>query len=530
MCVCVFSHCWEMCGVVWCGVVVALWSLCVLCVSAHEGTQPAAVRLALGDTRDAVTVTWATAEPTRESVVRWGPFGTGAAMGGGPLTDVARGAQRNFTDGGAEKRSHMIHTVRLARLVAGRRYSYVAGDPSGGWSDVFFFVAPRSDAQISKDALRIIAYCDMGDTNSLTLADVQEEVRQKNYDVLIHCGDFAYDLDTDNGRVGDAWMRSIEPVSAYLPYMVSPGNHEESYNFSHFKARFDMPGEQARATDNHYYSFDMGPAHIVAYNTEAFFWPQHFDVEYMRRMYKWLEEDLARANANRQAVPWIIVHGHRPMYCVVSDHVTGHCDGEQEASRRGIPSECDVDDAHLCSAVASGANSVTFPVEDLFFKYGVDLAFYGHVHDYERYWPVYNETVMNGTHTELGLYYEPKATVHVTTGSGGNPEMIYGPKFWKPPPRGLCTRDSPWCAFQSGYFPRDGQMADFTYSRLTVHNSTHLDWEQWSSIDEGVIDRFTVVQPRHGPFPGADDVAKERLRLRLRRLGPSDVSSLKTDV
>ncbi|XRB23524.1 IPT/TIG domain-containing protein [Pseudoscourfieldia marina] len=120
-------------------------------------------------------------------------------------------------------------------------------------------------------------------------------------------------------------------------------------------------------------------------------------------------------------------------------------------------------------------------------------------------------------------------SVHVTTGSGGNPEMIYGPKFWKPPPRGLCTRDSPWCAFQSGYFPRDGQMADFTYSRLTVHNATHLDWEQWSSIDHAVIDRFTVVQPHHGPFEGAGDVAKERHghSLRLRRLeGRCDIDDI----
>jgi hypothetical protein len=44
---------------------------------------------------------------------------------------------------------------------------------------------------------------------------------------------------------------------------------------------------------------------------------------------------------------------------------------------------------------------------------------------------VYNETVMNGTDITLSRYLEPAATVHVTTGSGGNPEMI--DKVWPHP-------------------------------------------------------------------------------------------------
>lgn len=32
----------------------------------------------------------------------------------------------------------------------------------------------------------------------------------------------------DNGYVGDEFMRQIEPIAAYLPYMTCPGNHEEA--------------------------------------------------------------------------------------------------------------------------------------------------------------------------------------------------------------------------------------------------------------------------------------------------------------
>jgi hypothetical protein len=29
------------------------------------------------------------------------------------------------------------------------------------------------------------------------------------------------------GCVGDEFMRQIEPIAAYLPYMTCPGNHEQ---------------------------------------------------------------------------------------------------------------------------------------------------------------------------------------------------------------------------------------------------------------------------------------------------------------
>ena len=36
-----------------------------------------------------------------------------------------------------------------------------------------------------------------------------------------------------------------------------------------------------------------------------------------------------------------------------------------------------------------------FSVERLMYDYGVDLALFGHVHDYSRFLPSYNDTVLN---------------------------------------------------------------------------------------------------------------------------------------
>lgn len=46
-------------------------------------------------------------------------------------------------------------------------------------------------------------------------------------------------------------------------------------NYSHYRNRFSMPGK----TDNMYYSFDIGPVHFIALNTETYYNNTHYNVE-----------------------------------------------------------------------------------------------------------------------------------------------------------------------------------------------------------------------------------------------------------
>ena len=48
-------------------------------------------------------------------------------------------------------------------------------------------------------------------------------------------------------------------------------------------------------------------------------------------------------------------------------------------------------------------------------EHGVDLSIWAHEHAYERMFPVYNGTVLNGSLEEP--YHNPKGLVHLTTGS-----------------------------------------------------------------------------------------------------------------
>lgn len=206
----------------------------------------------------------------------------------------------------------------------------------------------------------------MGNINARSLGKIQRQAQENDFDIVIHNGDFAYDMYVDNGAFGDEFMRQIEPIAAYVPYMVSPGNHERKYNFSHYINRFTMPNTD----DNLYYSFDIGNAHFISFSTEFYYWPKYYTIDHIERQYQWLEADLRKAIRNRKRTPWIIVYGHRSMYC--SD-VEGQCHLAEQRLREGI-------DGH-------------FALEPLFHYYGVDLVIGAHEHNYERMWPLYNYTV-----------------------------------------------------------------------------------------------------------------------------------------
>lgn len=72
--------------------------------------------------------------------------------------------------------------------------------------------------------------------------------------------------------------------------------------------------------------------------------------------------------------PWIVAFGHRPMYC--SNANADDCTNHQSLVRVGLP-------------VLNW-----FGLEDLFFKYKVDLLLWAHEHSYERLWPMYNFKVI----------------------------------------------------------------------------------------------------------------------------------------
>lgn len=176
-----------------------------------------------------------------------------------------------------------------------------------------------------------------------------------------------------------------------------------------------MPGK----TENLYYSFNMGPVHFIGISTELYFF-LNYGIKLLANQYEWLVKDLREANKpeNRAVRPFIIVFGHRPMYCS-NDNSKFSCQNETTFIRTGLPI------THL------------YGLEELFLNSGVDVSIWAHEHSYERLWPIYNFEIRNGSYKEP--YRNAKAPVHIITGSAGCDEEHS--KF---------TKDQPaWSAFRS---------------------------------------------------------------------------------
>lgn len=156
-----------------------------------------------------------------------------------------------------------------------------------------------------------------------------------------------------------------------------------------------------------------------------------------------------------------MVMAHRPMYCSTLDD--DDCTANESILRKGIPIV------------------KQYGLEDLFYKYGVDIILGAHEHTYERLFPVYNRQVYNGSTDEP--YKNPKAPIHLLVGSAGCQELI-DPFVHEP---------QPWSA---------KRISDYGVTEFHVLNKTHIRVRQRSTDQNGngeVVDAVTFIKEKHGP-------------------------------
>ncbi|XP_075249064.1 acid phosphatase type 7-like isoform X3 [Convolutriloba macropyga] len=285
-----------------------------------------------------------------------------------------------------------------------------------------------------------------------TMVDLKENTTYGVYDLVWHIGDIAYNMNELMGARGDMFMRLVQPIASRVPYSVIPGNHEKTNNFSEYRNKFTSPPPSV-----FYHSYNVGPIHLIMFTTEFYIYDE-FGLGQLQAQYNWLVADLKKANEReaRKKHPWIVTAGHRPMYCSAKDNL-----------------DCDKD-----NPIRTGYQNKFYKLEDLFYQNGVDIQLYGHKHNYERMYPIYNYTWERVDNPKL--YQDPTYPVHVISGSAGNREI-------HPP---LSYPEPEWSYFRKN---------EYGFAYLKVLDRLAIEISQYSIDFGGYIDSFVLKKSQDYP-------------------------------
>ncbi|KAJ1417410.1 iron/zinc purple acid phosphatase-like protein [Ochromonadaceae sp. CCMP2298] len=377
------------------------------------------------------------------------------------------------------------HHVVFDTLSPAKTYYYIVGDDVNGWSKEFSFKSAPLSSEL-RGNFSFLVYGDMGVVNGdPTRAYIN--ANKDSVELVWHAGDVGYADDSflHKGCVTkfcyeetfDSYMEDVEPWASQLPYMVTPGNHEADChdpaclldserreklsNFTAYNGRFRMPSEETGGVLNMHYSFNYGNVHFISLDTETGYPGAAEETRYVLPcggfgdQLTWLENDLIKANADRELRPWILAAGHHPMY-------------------NGKSINADFQTA----------------MEGLFYKYGVDVYFAGHVHSYERDLPVYQGV-------PEADYDLPLATTHLLIGGAGNDEMRHiqldhstDPAPHEGPGQSKwfeSDEDGPWTVTTD----KDDHVG---IGKVIIHDDSTLTFEYIRTITGEVFDSFTLTR------------------------------------
>uniref|UniRef100_A0A0N4ZQH4 Purple acid phosphatase n=1 Tax=Parastrongyloides trichosuri TaxID=131310 RepID=A0A0N4ZQH4_PARTI len=386
-------------------------------------TTPKHVHLSLNNDPQSMVFSWITFSSISHTSTPIVKYGTSNVS----LTNTVTGSFTVFIYNGIVR---YMYKATASNLQFNTRYYYQVGSEEG-LSQIFSF---KTFPQGNDIQLRICIFGDLGIENDISMLPLRTAGLRGDFDMIVHVGDLAYDLHSNDGKLGDEYMELMEPLISSMPYMVIAGNHEYDWkvkNFANYEKRFVMPDNGDGK--NQYYSFSTGPIQFIGVSTEFYGFFYDFGIQPVLDQYSWLEKELIKANNNRNNKPWVMTYQHRPFYC--SNENSLECDSfENRVIREGY---------------------LNMPgLEPLYGKYGVDINWSGHEHSYERMFPVYDRKLYN----DSDYYHNAKATTYIITGSAGC--HSFQAKFGPP---------SPFSA---------KRLNKYGYTVMHIKNMTHLYFEQ----------------------------------------------------
>lgn len=190
---------------------------------------------------------------------------------------------------------------------------------------------------------------------------------------LLHPGDLV-----SNGPDDSHWTQhffpSMNPLIRHVPFYPVLGNHER--NAQYYYDYVSLP------TPEYYYTYRFGNAQFFMIDTNR-------NVDPESEQYQWLEKELAQSDAT-----WKFVCHHHPPYSSDENDY-----GNLWKTNKG-----------------TRGDTKARQLVPLYEKYYVDIVWNGHIHSYERTWPILQNKAVDAG-----------APIYMITGGGGGHLETPGP-------------------------------------------------------------------------------------------------------
>ena len=310
-----------------------------------------------GSTQKSMTIRWETSRPGAGVV----EFGTTADLG---QTVASSGPAR-------------MHEVTLRGLDPETNYFYrvrsLADEGEFVESSLLTFqTAVRPDGAF--------AFVVMGDTqnNPKMTATISELAFGHRPNFIVHCGDLV-----GTGSIKREWVHEFfagaKEILGRYPIYPTLGNHERDAKL--YYDYFSLPDPE------YYYDFRYGNAHFFGLDTNR-------PVDKSTEQHRWFRKAASRSDAT-----WKFVIHHQPAYTSDSN---------------------DYGNTWKLGKTGQGDPRVREHLVEVYEELGIDVVFNGHIHLYERTWPV-----------RRGEVDRKNGVIYITTGgAGGHLEEFAPQRTW----------------------------------------------------------------------------------------------------
>jgi len=207
----------------------------------------------------------------------------------------------------------------------------------------------------------------------------RDTIKKQGPERIFALGDYSYQ------STATCWLNIIDSVKSIT--RIAIGNHEDDSNedFSKYMSAFGL--------STTYYAFTYGTVRVIVMDSD------HSSYSQGSSQYNFVLNELKKA-FDSQTIKYTVVYIHKQMYT--------------------SPNTCS---SSSCSNTGSDATNLRNIYHKYFDLYDVDVVLNGHVHNYQRTYPIKYDSASPSspiiTSTSSTDYNNPVGEIFVTVGTGG---------------------------------------------------------------------------------------------------------------